>query len=438
MKFTTFQSDKGDCLLLEADDGTRILADGGMVRSYKEHVAGSLARMRENDQKLDLVYVSHIDEDHIAGILQMMDDEAAWRVYDYQQSNGNTGYPEPESPRPPEVAAIWHNAFHEQLGENAGPIEDMLAASSSVLSASASPMLLEMAEEFQELALSVRQAILLSRRVGGKQLNIPLNPPADGKLMYVRPNLSPFQLGNLKVYVIGPFEADLRKLRTDWNAWLRANRETLRKIQREAREDEENMGNDVQRLTELLAARAEELGRRDQVTPPNLASLMLLIEEPSSNGGTKRYLMTGDGAWQDIVKGLEHHGFLTDESPSLHVDVLKIQHHGSENNANDEFFKKITADHYIFCGNGEHENPDVRVVRTLLDSRIGPATRRSSNAETDNQFKVWFNSSSQVSNREPAREHMRKLENIMQQAANTSNKVRYRFLESGSKFSFTV
>src|SRR5688572_25188107 len=128
MRLTVFQSDRGDCLLLTGEDGCRLLVDGGMRASYLQHVAPALERLHNAGESLDLVYVSHIDQDHISGVLQMMDDLVAWRVHDFQVDSGNADHPAPRNPRPPEVRAIWHNAFHEQVGRNAGPIADMLAA----------------------------------------------------------------------------------------------------------------------------------------------------------------------------------------------------------------------------------------------------------------------------------------------------------------------
>jgi hypothetical protein len=81
-------------------------------------------------------YVSHIDQDHISGVLQMMDDEVAWRIHDFQLAHDNPGHKEPDAPRPPKVKAIWHNAFHQQITKNSKKIEDMLAASAAVLSGS--------------------------------------------------------------------------------------------------------------------------------------------------------------------------------------------------------------------------------------------------------------------------------------------------------------
>src|SRR5262245_9229264 len=135
MHLTAFQSGKGDCLLLTNAAGTaRVLVDGGMPDAYNTHVAPALGQLRAKKRKIDLVYVSHIDEDHIGGILEMLDDEVAWRVHEHQIANDNPTHKAPTAPRPPEIKAIWHNAFHEQVGDNAGAVEDALAAAAPILS----------------------------------------------------------------------------------------------------------------------------------------------------------------------------------------------------------------------------------------------------------------------------------------------------------------
>ena len=85
------------------------------------------------EKQLDLVYISHIDQDHICGVLKMLDDEAAWRVHEFQiNRNSNKGkHAKPKAPRPPEnIGKLYHNSFHDQVGENSGEIESMLAATS--------------------------------------------------------------------------------------------------------------------------------------------------------------------------------------------------------------------------------------------------------------------------------------------------------------------
>lgn len=77
----------------------------------------------------------------------------------------------------------------------------------------------------------------------------------------------------------------------------------------------------------------------------------------------------------------------------MHVNVLKVQHHGSEHNINEEFVSKITADHYVFCGNGEHENPDLRVIKLIIDSRLENVPFKAHHPLASKPFNLWFNSS---------------------------------------------
>ena len=72
MKITVFEGNKGDCLLISSEGGKNILVDGGLVKtqfgkidSYSQNVAMTLNKLRTNGGELDLVCVSHIDQDHI-------------------------------------------------------------------------------------------------------------------------------------------------------------------------------------------------------------------------------------------------------------------------------------------------------------------------------------------------------------------------------------
>lgn len=437
MKLSVFQSDKGDCLMLESG-GKRMLIDGGMRDSYTRHVAPTLSELEKNDQKLDLVYVSHIDRDHVFGVLQMMEDLVAWRVFDFHQSapGGNRNRPKPKVKRPPNIGGIWHNTFHELVGQNAGSIGDMLAASTRSLSGFADAELKELSETFGNLASSMADAVELSRRVGPKQLGIPVNKEFGGKLVLRRDGLDPVRFGNMNIRVIGPSEEDLSKLREDWNKWLEteSGQRQLRRIDRDHRRDEEILGlADVGDLLSLRRSRAEELGNRSKVTLPNLASLMLLAVE-----GDKSILLTGDGHWEDILAGLEECGTIT-RGGGVHVNVLKVQHHGSEHNVNLEFCKRVTADHYVFCGNGAHENPDLRVVDVFAKSRTGNATERSANPEAANGCTFWFNShSSNPQGKSADKAHMGKVEKRMSQIERRDGaQIKSRFLK-GDKFEIAI
>lgn len=431
MKLTAFQADKGDCLLLEtADRKNRMLIDGGMRRAYTAHVTPALGALRKAKKKLNVVYVSHIDEDHIAGVLQMLDDEARWRVYEHHVKNGNLDYPKPEAPRPPEIGAIFHNSFHDQVGNNSGRIENMLAATATILSGSDHPWLRQVVEQRQNLVTSIQQAMKVSQRIKAQQLKIPLNPQFAGKLMMVTNEAPQISLGSITLKVIGPFPSDMMKLRKEWNAWVEKNQKTVETIQTQARSDASILSaSEVERLlgpllgasrqlgaTEL--ALAKQLGNRKKVTTPNLASLMFLAEE---NGTTM--LLTGDGHADDILKGLEHQRAF-DASGRMHVNVLKVQHHGAEHNIHRDFCDRVSADNYVFCGNGEHHNPDLEAVQLVFDRRM---------ANDEKAFKFWFNSTSKLSINAAGRVHMKKLETLVAKlAAKSEGRMTSKFIKGSS------
>ena len=427
MKIRVFQAGKGDCLLLTGNDGTRILADGGMRADYRTHVAPVLARIRERGGALDLVYVSHIDRDHISGVLQLMDDLVAWRVFDYQRESGNQDYPEPESPRPPEVRELWHNAFHELVTANRRAVERAIAASANALITAGDSAVRAVALEQRELATSISEGIELSRRVGPEQLGIPLNRHFEGKLALVRKAATPIQLGAFTLTVIGPFARDLRHLRDEWNTWLRSNAEQLERLRERMERDVRRLAtNDFNRLRRAVALGAGDLGDRTKVTTPNLASLMLLVEEDG-----RSVLLTGDGHSEDVLAGLEEAGRL-DAEGKLHVDVLKVQHHGSEHNLTPEFAKLITANRYLFCANGEHANPDPRIVQAIIESRLGSQSVRSASPSANGRFTLQFNSSVDVTQDEE-QAHMKAIEEqVAAAAAASSGRMRFTFLNRSS------
>jgi beta-lactamase superfamily II metal-dependent hydrolase len=399
VKLTVFQSSKGDCLLLESGDGKRMLVDGGMSSSYKAHVAPTLGALRDANEVLDLVYLSHIDEDHIDGVLTLMDTELDWRVHDFQLQNGNATHKPPKQPRPPDVGELWHNAFSEQV-DDTGRVADLLASTAAVLDLGQEPDDRERAERHRDLATSVPQGIRLSRRVGAEQLQIPLNHAFGGKLAMVRDGQQPIPLGSVSLTVIGPFEADLQTLRDEWNKWLEDNEKTLAETQARMRADIERLGTgEVERFRTALVLQAGQLGNREDVTAPNLASLMLLAEE-----GTKTVLLTGDGHADDVLKGLEKTGKLNGNG-TIHVDVLKVQHHGAVANLTKDFCRRVTADHYVFCGNGAHDNPELEVLDLFLKSRLGPPP-------VGGPFKLWFNSRSTVTTKSN-RAQMTKVEQLV-------------------------
>ena len=96
----------------------------------------------------------------------------------------------------------------------------------------------------------------------------------------------------------------------------------------------------------------------------NLSSVVVLAEVDK-----KRMLLTGDVRGDKVLKDRARGPFKKDGKSTIHVDILKGPHHGSNRNVEQIFFERITADHYVFSGNGEHGNPERETLEMLLAAR---------------------------------------------------------------------
>lgn len=428
MKIRLFQSAHGDCLLLDGSDGTRVLSDGGIKGSFREHV---LPRLANDGLDIDLLCVSHIDQDHIGGVLAYLENMVDWRVFHHRQSN-NRPASEPDEPELPGITEIWHNAFFDTRTKNRGAIERFLALSGEALSGHTQAELRELGTWYRNLAQSVGEGIEVSRRISAEQLNIPLNSLWDGKFVTRPQGSDPIELGSLTIDILGPTRQEIKELRKFWDNWLKTRRDQILRLRKRMERDESRLAEtDSTFLFESTEALAEEfglsdLGDRGKVTEPNLASIMLHVEDLDG----KTCLLTGDGHMDDVEAGLVN-AQIMGAGEGLHVNCLKVAHHGSEHNSRQENYQRITADHYIFCGNGHSHNPDLDIVDAVIDSRIGPAAKRSGNDEVNDNFKLWFNTNPDDDGNSHADHMVEVRQKVEQRAAASGGKMTFAF-QTGS------
>lgn len=295
------QARYGDCLLLHVpgpEETLRVLVDGGPPNTWKAVLRGRLAALGGADPVvLDAVVVTHVDEDHIAGVLDL-----AYAVEEAEEAGGE---------HPVQVVALWHNAF-EALRDAARP--------------AARPAAWRPTGAVR--AATVEQGIDL--------LRIARRFEWDGSGPFLRGQSH--RLGDrLTLTVLGPGEEELAALREEW------------KTQEEALAEE---GVGPAALEVAAAARID-------ASVYNLSSIVLLAEVDG-----RRLLLTGDARADHILEGLRGAGLL--DGGSVHVDVFKLPHHGSQANASLKLFQAVTADHYVVSANGKHRHPSRQTLEWLL------------------------------------------------------------------------
>ena len=146
------------------------------------------------------------------------------------------------------------------------------------------------------------------------------------------------KLQNLKFYILGPTQKNLEKLRKIWDSWVRSHVQVG------------VTPKDYEALQILDAS----------IT--NLSSIMFLVEFEG-----KKILFTGDGVGRDVLDILSEKKMLNSEG-RLHVDILKVPHHGSERNVSLQFFDTVTADLYMISANGRDDNPSFLTLKWIIES----------------------------------------------------------------------
>jgi beta-lactamase superfamily II metal-dependent hydrolase len=323
---------KGDCLIVHY--GTRnnpglVLIDGGPAKVYKPHLKPRIEQIRKarnltEDESLpvDLLMVSHIDDDHINGVLELTKE-----LVDAADS---------QKPLPLKIRSFWHNTFDDIIGNSPDELLNAVKASFGAAALRGEPDTEGLEPAAARVLASTEQGFHL--RDDARKLKLRINPEFNGKLVMAGGKGKKIDMGRgLKFTVAGPMKAELLDLQKDHDDFLKKQK-------------------NKKSTTEALASFTD-------TSVPNLSSLVLLAE-----AGKKRILLTGDARGDKILLGFELVGLLKKDG-GMHVDILKMPHHGSDRNMDPIFFRRITADHYVFSGNGENGNPERATLQMLLDER---------------------------------------------------------------------
>ena len=327
----------GDCLLLhfgKDDDPRLILIDGGPGPVFKKFLLPRLEELREaragadEPLPLDMLMVSHIDDDHIGGVLgltgRLLEDKGA------------------EAPALVEIGTLWHNSFDDitAKGEALGSPASITASLGEVLRE-------ELLHQSALVLASVGQGRTL--RDQGKVLADKVNAPFKGLVRtgkkrtdVKRPDdKSP---NGVTLTVIGPSEERLAALQKAWDK-------------------------EVDRLKKGKPKEKAAAAAFLDNAVANLSSIVVLAQAKVANK-TRTMLLTGDARGDFVLDGLEAAGLLK-KGGSMHVDVLKLPHHGSIRNVDVPFFERIRADHYVASADGSFGNPDPPTLQMIADVRKG-------------------------------------------------------------------
>ena len=311
----------GDSLLLHygpLDAPRLIVIDGGPRGVYKGSLRPRLHEIRQNlgggQLEIRMLMVSHIDDDHIAGVLEFVSE---------LRKDLESGKQLPFN-----VLTLWHNSFDDLIAK-------MGAAAAEVLSARFTA---QSTADAAAIVASVKQGRQL--RLDADALAINMNSGFDDLIQFDKTERALKIGGELQFSVLGPRTAELDALKNKWRDELPAL---------------------LKKHGSTEAAAAEFLD--DSVH--NLSSIIVLAQFGTRS--PKKMLLTGDARGDFILDSLREAKMLS--NGVLTVDVLKMPHHGSRRNISVDFFKTIQARHYVVSANGRDDNPDPPTFTDLFEAR---------------------------------------------------------------------
>jgi len=311
------QAEFGDCLLLEygtAGAPHFILVDGGPPQIFKDHLSKILGeKVVSQGAKLDRVILSHVDNDHIVGLVDL------FAELQLQQANSQ--------PALVQIEGLWHNSFRRTIDVNGAlqpRLQTLLAVAGMQTTMDHTAISLNGIAEGNKLR-QLAQLLQIS-------INTDLPDPITVDTATTSKNFD-----NLRLTVVGPSEENLAALREEWNKWLDNHEDAI------------------------ASSEARLMANADQ-SVPNLSSICLVAE---ADGRT--ILLTGDARSDHIHDGLRAKGLL-DASDHAHFDIFKVAHHGSDRNVTKTFFRKVTADRYVISANGKYGNPDLATLIWLVEA----------------------------------------------------------------------
>ncbi|MEQ7920635.1 MBL fold metallo-hydrolase [Xanthomonas sp. WHRI 1810A] len=301
----------GDCLWLEYGaeaESSVILIDAGL--SVPKALKSRLQELAAKGGHLELVVVTHVDRDHIGGMLTLL-------------QNDFYGVP---------VRDVWFNGFRhlpapeglEAFGERQG-------------------------ERLTELLLEKK---------------IPWNVEQKNGAILVSPDHCPtFELpGGSRITLLSPDADQLRRLRANWV-----------KVCGEA-----NLYIDMLAQAEFFGKKGLEAFGPATPDIEDMASQTFLEDSSEANGSSiafifeyqgKRILFGADAFPSRILNSLRQIA----GSPPYKFDLVKVPHHGSENNVSRELMEALECQKYLISSNGSiYKHPSQSAVSRIIKYSTRP------------------------------------------------------------------
>lgn len=322
VKIELFPAMGGDCILITFEEiDYRILIDGGYKETFFHSLAATLKELSANGKGIDLVVVTHVDNDHIMGIIGL------FQKLKSQEINI-------------EVREIWYNGYRH-----------LFADKKKALSPAFGKKLLDEVGKIESFGMEARQGKEIGYSQGETLAKLLAedweniwNGKFGGKAVCCQAERGAVGLfpKRLSAALLNPGCLELQALERQWNAFRRKKCLPL-----------ENGDSAVyEHCFELYLANADS-----SVT--NQSSIAFLLTYVAKEK-TYQLLFLGDASAKRCLERLG-------DWEKFKFDCIKLPHHGSKKNITEDTLSQLQAEYLLVSTDGrKFGHPDWEVIEAAI------------------------------------------------------------------------
>jgi hypothetical protein len=317
-RLTMLPANEGDCLLLdygeEEDNLRHVLIDGGR-RAAWPHLKAALQGIAARGEAIDLMVLSHIDSDHLDGLIAMAEEGS------------------PLVPR-----AVWYNGFNQL--DRLTPLGGF------------APLAFKGADQYSTLL---------------ETLGWPVNADFGGGPVMIEARPQAFAFAGLTLTLVSPDRGKLDELRREWKKWREGQDDAG------AGSDLAAAGAVLAPLAKrpmppVIDVEALSGAGGNDTSEANGSSIAMIAEFAG-----KRVLLAAD-AHSDLLEAALAKA--TGADGRAQINLFKLSHHGSRGNLTEALLARLDCSRFAISTNGSRfGHPDPECIARLL--RFGPTAAKT-------------------------------------------------------------
>jgi len=344
MHLEIFPANNGDSFLLQLEN-IIILIDGGYVDTYKNYIKPKLVALAKENKKISHLIVTHIDNDHISGIIKFIEENKKDSII--------------------EINNIWHNSFR-----HINCIDDNLIFKGKSLSKLVINYTIKEEKNIVEKNISAVQGSTLASLIHKYQYswNSEFNQNAISTDNELEIKISE----DILIKILSPNNDKLKDLKKYWK----------KELFKKGFSSDSDLSDFTEDAFEYILSLEKERKRlqKKNVSSSTSFNIEKFLHEPfeeddtATNGSSisfiiefknTKLLFLADSHPTVIISSLKKH-YNQEEFP-LQFDLVKVSHHGSKNNTSTELLNYIDSNRFVFSTNGlTHNHPDNETIARII------------------------------------------------------------------------